>query len=176
MLKVQVNKFEVLYGDCIKLNRDWGTDMLWYINIPLLVHWCKIVFLCPDLVRVHFYAIPILHFKFHKIFIYLSLVHYHVLTISINISGKVLLLTHSELHSNVWLVGHANKSSYKRLQELWANQLATYYRSPALWLGARIACRFSSRQHIYVRVVAQQRRQHMHCMHMQCSMVRVAQQ
>ena len=29
--------------------------------------------LCPNLVSVHFYAIPILHFKFPKFFIYLSL-------------------------------------------------------------------------------------------------------
>ena len=27
--------------------------------------------LCPNLVSVHFYAIPILHFKFPKFFIYL---------------------------------------------------------------------------------------------------------
>ena len=27
--------------------------------------------LCPNLVSVHFYAIPILHFKFHNFFIYL---------------------------------------------------------------------------------------------------------
>ena len=29
--------------------------------------------LCPNLVSVHFYAIPILHFKFPKFFIYLLL-------------------------------------------------------------------------------------------------------
>ena len=41
--------------------------------------------LCPNLVSVHFYAIPILHFKFPKFFIYLSplktiykdFVHFH---------------------------------------------------------------------------------------------------
>ena len=42
-----------------------------YINVlqGMLMY---IACLCPNLVSVHFYAIPILHFKFPKFFIYLS--------------------------------------------------------------------------------------------------------
>ena len=43
-----------------------------YINI-LFSTLTYIACLCPNLVSVHFYAIPILHFKFPKFFIYLSL-------------------------------------------------------------------------------------------------------
>ena len=41
-----------------------------YINVlkGMLMY---IACLCPNLVSVHFYAIPILHFKFPKFFIYL---------------------------------------------------------------------------------------------------------
>ena len=41
-----------------------------YINIPFSTL-MYIACLCPNLVSVHFYAIPILHFKFPKFFIYL---------------------------------------------------------------------------------------------------------
>ena len=39
-----------------------------YINVRMLMY---IACLCPNLVSVHFYAIPILHFRFPKFFIYL---------------------------------------------------------------------------------------------------------
>ena len=42
--------------------------------------------LCPNLVSVHFYAIPILHFKFPKFFIYLY-----------NIARTSLSATHNDL-------------------------------------------------------------------------------
>ena len=54
------------------MNRDKiGTAM--YINIPFSTL-MYIACLCPNLVSVRFYAIPILHFKFPKFCIYLSLV------------------------------------------------------------------------------------------------------
>ena len=43
-----------------------------YINV-LKCMLMYIACLCPNLVSVHFYAIPILHFKFPKFFIYLYL-------------------------------------------------------------------------------------------------------
>ena len=60
-----------------------------YINVlkGVLMY---IACLCPNLVSVHFYAIPILHFKFPKFFIYLYTsgsvlgyvdAHYHLLVL-----------------------------------------------------------------------------------------------
>ena len=52
-----------MIGRCLQHDpskRPVHTSMLMYIAC-----------LCPNLVSVYFYAIPILHFKFHKFFIYL---------------------------------------------------------------------------------------------------------
>ena len=54
------------------MNRDKiGHRHAMYINIPFSTL-MYIACLCPNLVSVHFYAIPILHFKFPNFFIYLS--------------------------------------------------------------------------------------------------------
>ena len=46
------------------MNRD--TDMLYTSMCTNKVMLMYIACLCPNLVSVHYYAIPILHFKFHK--------------------------------------------------------------------------------------------------------------
>ena len=48
-----------------------------YINVlkGMLMY---IACLCPNLVSVHFYAIPILHFKFPIFFIYNGFVHFYI--------------------------------------------------------------------------------------------------
>ena len=53
------------------MNRDKIGTQTCYVHQGMLMY---IACLCPNLVSVHFYAIPILHFKFPKFFIYLSLV------------------------------------------------------------------------------------------------------
>ena len=45
--------------------------------------------LCPNLVSVHFYAIPILHFKFPKFFIYLYIYMYTYVYMS---PGKLMVV------------------------------------------------------------------------------------
>ena len=69
----QVNKkfrkFERKYRDCIKRNGDKiGTQTCYDIST---YHNVTLIFQCPNLVSVPFYAIPIFPFKFPKFFIYL---------------------------------------------------------------------------------------------------------
>ena len=57
------------------MNRDKiGTQTCYVHQHTFVGTLMYIACLCPNLVSVHFYAIPILHFKFPKFFIYLSLV------------------------------------------------------------------------------------------------------
>ena len=58
---VQVNKYLSEYRDCIKMNRHRHAMIHQHTFVGTLMY---IVCLCPNLVSVHFYAIPILHFKF----------------------------------------------------------------------------------------------------------------
>ena len=64
------------------MNRDKIGTQTCYVNQHNLVGTLMyIACLCPNLVSVHFYAIPILHFKFHTFYL---LVSYHFFTIVSN--------------------------------------------------------------------------------------------
>ena len=63
------------------MNRDKIGTQTCYVHQHTFSTLMYIACLRPNLVSVHFYAIPILHFKFPKFFIYLFLVIFllHVL-------------------------------------------------------------------------------------------------
>ena len=57
------------------MNRDKiGTQTCYVHQYTFVGTLTYIACLCPNLVSVRFYAIPILYFKFPKFFIYLSLI------------------------------------------------------------------------------------------------------
>ena len=70
--------------------------------------------LCPNLVSVHFYAIPILHFKFPKFFIYLyafvmlllAMISLHMLTFRLMVTMvaefcSLVILIHNTLQGEI---------------------------------------------------------------------------
>ena len=101
--------------------QDWDTDMLCYINVTLWVRRYIITCLCPNLVSVPFYAIPIFPFKFPKFFIYLS---------------PIIFFGPNYMHFAifvVYLVANilANRACSLRLSNIFiANQLFVYYIVP----------------------------------------------
>ena len=84
-----------------------------YINVlkGMLMY---IACLCPNFVSVHFYAIPILHFKFPKFFIYLyafvmlllAMISLHMLTFRLMVTMvaefcSLVILIHNTLQGEI---------------------------------------------------------------------------
>ena len=74
------------------MNRDKIGTQTCYVHQHNLVRTLMyIACLCPNLVSVYFYAIPILHFKFPNFF-YLLVLRYTIYTMSVRVKWEIHII------------------------------------------------------------------------------------